>query len=114
MARQIERLHAMTDYSRGTRVKVGVISGGTRANVVAENAKAEVDARFTSNAEGQRLQAAIMAAEPVDSRVKLSIRGAINRPPLERNELTLGLYRIAKSIGAESGFDLPVEQVCGG
>jgi len=113
MARQIERLHAMTDYSRGTTVNVGVISGGTRSNVVAENATAEVDTRFTSNEEGQRLQAAIMAAEPVDSRVKLSIHGAINRPPLERNELTLGLYRIAKSIAAEIGFDLPETQVGG-
>jgi len=28
MARQIERLHAMTDYSRGTTVNVGVVSGG--------------------------------------------------------------------------------------
>jgi glutamate carboxypeptidase len=113
MARQIERLHAMTDYSRGTTVNVGVVSGGTRANVVAENAKAEVDARFTSNEEGQRLQAAIKAAEPLDSRVKVSIRGTINRPPLERNELTLGLYRMAKSIAAEIGFDLPETQVGG-
>ena len=43
LAHQILAIQALTDYAVGTTVNVGVIGGGTRDNVVPEQAWAEVD-----------------------------------------------------------------------
>ena len=45
LANVIQTLEAMNDLKRGITVNVGVISGGTRPNVIAEEAYAEVDLR---------------------------------------------------------------------
>src|ERR1035438_530054 len=45
LARQIERIAGFTQLRRGITVNPGVISGGTRSNVVAAEARAEVDIR---------------------------------------------------------------------
>ena len=44
-SRKILALEGMTDYARGVTVNVGVVSGGTKPNVIAEEAYAEVDMR---------------------------------------------------------------------
>ncbi len=46
LARQIERIAGFTNLKRGLTVNPGVISGGTRSNVVAAEAWAEVDMRI--------------------------------------------------------------------
>ena len=45
LARHVLAIQALTDYAAGTTVNVGVIRGGTRSNVVPEQAWAEVDYR---------------------------------------------------------------------
>jgi glutamate carboxypeptidase len=45
LARQLDRIAAFTDLARGITVNPGVISGGTRSNVIAAEARAEVDIR---------------------------------------------------------------------
>ena len=45
IARQVIAVEAMTDYAIGTTANVGVISGGTRANVVPAEARVEINAR---------------------------------------------------------------------
>src|SRR5947199_4076001 len=45
LANVIQALEAMTDIKRGVTVNVGVVRGGTRPNVIAEEAYAEVDLR---------------------------------------------------------------------
>jgi glutamate carboxypeptidase len=113
MARQIERLHSLTDFSRGTTVNVGVVQGGTRPNVIAENATAEVDLRFTTSNEGERLEREILTSKAFDERVKLTISGGVNRPPMERNEQALSLFEVARGVAAEIGFELKETQVGG-
>jgi glutamate carboxypeptidase len=113
MARQIERLHSMTDFSRGTTVNVGVVQGGTRPNVIAENATAEVDLRFTTSNEGERLEKEILTSKAFDERVRLTISGGVNRPPMERNERALSLFEVARGVAAEIGFELRETQVGG-
>jgi glutamate carboxypeptidase len=113
MARQIERLHAMNNYSGGVSVNVGVIQGGTLSNVVAAEARAEVDLRFSTNEEGARLESEILTLQPFDDRVQLRVRGGINRPPMERNEGVLGLYERARTLASELGNDLGETQVGG-
>ena len=53
LARQIQRLHALTDYSKGTTVNVGVVAGGSKRNVVAASARAEIDLRTMSELAGR-------------------------------------------------------------
>jgi glutamate carboxypeptidase len=113
IARQIERLHALNDLSRGSTVNVGVVSGGTRSNVVAAEARAEIDVRFSTQDEARRLDAEIMRAQPFDDRVQLFVRGGINRPPMERTEGVAALYSQARRIAALLDFELGETSVGG-
>ncbi|HEX8776005.1 MAG TPA: M20 family metallopeptidase [Pyrinomonadaceae bacterium] len=113
LARQVERLHALNDYTRGTTVNVGVISGGTRSNVVAAEARAEIDVRFSTQEEARRIDALIREARPFDERVQLFVSGGINRPPLERTPGVGALYEQARSIAALLDFDLGEASVGG-
>lgn len=113
LARQIERLHALNDTTRGVSVNVGVVEGGTRSNVVAAAACAEIDLRFSTADEGERLAEEILRAQPFDDRVRVRMGGGINRLPLERNEKVLGLYEQAKNVAAAFDFELGETQVGG-
>ena len=46
LAHQIQAVSRLTDLKRGITLNVGVIRGGTRTNVVAAEAVAEVDLRI--------------------------------------------------------------------
>ncbi|HEY6187142.1 MAG TPA: M20 family metallopeptidase [Pyrinomonadaceae bacterium] len=113
LARQIERLHSLNDLTRGTTVNVGVISGGTRSNVVAAEARAEIDVRFSTQEEARRLDALIKCSQPFDERVGVSVTGGINRPPLERTPGVRALYEQARSIAALLDFELGEASVGG-
>jgi glutamate carboxypeptidase len=113
LARQIERLHSLNDTARGTTVNVGVIRGGTRSNVVAAEAHAEIDVRFSTQDEARRLDALIAGARPFDERVQLFVRGGINRPPLERTGGVVALYEQARHIAALLDFELGEASVGG-
>jgi len=60
LARQIERITAFTDLKKGLTVNVGIVSGGTRTNVVPAEATAQIDVRI-ANA-GQALDRANFGA----------------------------------------------------
>jgi glutamate carboxypeptidase len=113
LARQIERLHSLNDASTGTTVNVGVINGGTRSNVVAAEAHAEIDVRFATSAEAQRLNETIRHLRPCDERTQLSVTGGINRPPLERTERVAQLYERARCLAAICDYELGETQVGG-
>src|SRR5215475_11202854 len=55
LAHVIATLEAMTDLKRGITVNVGVVKGGTRSNVIAEEAFAEVDARLPTIADADEI-----------------------------------------------------------
>jgi glutamate carboxypeptidase len=113
IARQIERLHSLNDASSGVTVNVGVIEGGTRSNVVAAHASAEIDVRFSTQEAASRLVKEITEARPFDERVQLLVRGGINRPPLERTSGVAALYEQAHRIAALLDFDLGEASVGG-
>ncbi|MCM3872170.1 MAG: M20 family metallopeptidase [Pyrinomonadaceae bacterium] len=113
LARQIERLHALNDLGGGVTVNVGLISGGTRSNVVAAQADAEIDVRFSTAEELKAIERAVLATTPFDDRVTVTLTGGINRPPLERTPQVVELYELAKNVAATIGFDLQEAQVGG-
>ena len=49
-----------------------------------------------------------------DRACRLEVSGGMNRPPMERTPDTAGLYKKARSLAAEIGFDLPEAAVGGG
>jgi glutamate carboxypeptidase len=113
VARQIERVHAMNDTARGVTLTVGVVHGGTRSNVVPAEARAEIDVRFRTAEDASRIEAAILNLQPFDERVRLTVRGGINRPPLERNAKVAALYEQARNIASALDFELGEAQVGG-
>ena len=106
IARQVLVLQSMGDARMGTTVTVGVIQGGTRSNVVPAEAGVEVDVRVASNAEAARMTTAIHALQARIPGARLEVRGAINRPPMERTTATAQLFELAKAAGAELDIDL--------
>jgi glutamate carboxypeptidase len=106
IARQVLLLQAMSDAGLGTSVTVGVIQGGTRSNVVPAEAAVEVDVRVATNEEASRMTTAVHALQPQLSGARLEIRGAINRPPMERTTDTVRLFELARLIGTELGIDI--------
>lgn len=113
IARQIERLHALNNFSQGTSVNVGVVRGGTTSNVVAAEAEAEIDVRYTNAEEARRIEEAFRRLKPCDDRVRLELEGGINRPPLERTEAVVKLFREAQEVAASLGYTLGETQVGG-
>jgi glutamate carboxypeptidase len=113
LAKQIEWLHSLNDSGNDISVNVGVVGGGTRSNVVAERASAEIDLRFSKVSEGNRVESEILRSRPFDQRTQVHVRGGINRPPLERTDEVLKLYKHARDIASLLGFDLGEAQVGG-
>ena len=114
MAQQILALHALNAPDRGTTVNVGVASGGSRANVVADRARLEVDTRVTSEEEAARLHAAIMQLQSHDPRVTLHISGEQSRPPMRQSAASRALFTRAVHIGHQLGLTLEGASVGGG
>ena len=85
---------------------VGLIRGGTRANVVPEEAYAEIDMRVTSPAQGEVMVAQMLALASETDGVTVTMSGGLNRPPYEKDEWISSLYTHAKGLAAEIGYDL--------
>jgi glutamate carboxypeptidase len=113
LALQTQKLHSLNDAGGGISVNVGVFHGGTVSNVVAAEARAEVDVRFSNSEEAARIESEFRNLQSSDPRVQLTVTGGINRPPLERNDKVLALYQQAKSIARRLGFALGETQVGG-
>jgi len=113
LARQIERVSGFTDLRRGVTVNVGVIRGGTRANVVAAEAVAEVDVRITGRRDQAAIEQKFRFLRPNNRHCRLEVTGCITRPPMERTQAVAALYRQARSIAGELGFELD-EAAAGG
>ena len=57
MARFVDAAQALTDYERGVTLNVGKITGGQGKNTVPDRAEAEIDLRFCTTADAERLVA---------------------------------------------------------
>lgn len=103
LAKQIITIAEMTDGGRGLTVNVGVIDGGTRSNVVAERARAFIDVRIARLEDAAAIEHAFAELRSVDPRVKLTVTGRINRPPMERTSGVARLYALAQEVAGSMG-----------
>lgn len=99
-ARQIERMAAFTNLTKGVTVNPGVIRGGSRTNVVAAEAVVEVDARAVRLKDCLAVDRKMRALRPVDRRCSLAVSGGLNRPPMERTPGVVALFRAAQRLAA--------------
>lgn len=102
----IQELHALTDLEGGTTVNVGKVSGGTRPNVIAAEAAAEVDVRVASTSAAEELDRRIRALEPTTRDTEIIVEGSIGSPPLERTERNRVLWDEAVSAADRIGIEL--------
>ena len=114
LARQIETLSGFTDLTRGITVNPGLIGGGTRSNVVAAEAWAEVDVRLARSRDIAALDRKFQKLKPRDKGCVLELTGGINRPPMERTAGTIALFRRAQRLAAQIGLELEEAATGGG
>ena len=114
MAHQILAIDAMTDYTRGVTTTVGMISGGTAANVIPQHCHISVDLRVRDAATGRELEERILGLKSVDPDVKLKVTGGMNRPPFEKTAAIDALLRQAQALARDIGFVLADTIMTGG
>jgi glutamate carboxypeptidase len=114
MARQIERIAGFTRLERGITVSPGIISGGSRSNVVAAECKAQIDVRVPRQADGKYLERKFCSLRPFDKRCSIEVSGGLNRPPLERSRGVRKLFHLARRLAGELGVELEETSVGGG
>jgi glutamate carboxypeptidase len=114
LARQIERVAGFTNLRRGVTVNPGLISGGSRSNVVAAEARTVVDIRTPRVRDAEALDRKFHALKPIDKRCQLEIHGGLNRPPMERSVGIVQLFRTAQRLARELGVTLEESMTGGG
>jgi glutamate carboxypeptidase len=114
LARQIERIAGFTRLDRGITVNPGVISGGTRTNVIAAEARAEVDIRVARLKDAPVLDKKFHALRPFDKRCAIRVEGGLNRPPMERGPGIRKLFESARGWAKELGVELEESSTGGG
>jgi len=114
LARQIDRIASFTDLKRGLTANPGVISGGTRTNVVAAEAKAEVDVRVARLKDVDILDRKFARLRLFDKRCSMEVRGGLNRLPMERTPQIAKLFAKARDLAKELGVKLEESSTGGG
>ncbi len=108
LAHKTIALHRLTDFAVGTTVNVGVISGGTRPNVVAAQAQADIDLRVFTQAEADRVipQIQAIAAQVYVPGAVTVLTGGLNRPPMEKGPATVALLALVQVAGQSLGIEI--------
>jgi glutamate carboxypeptidase len=106
MAHQVLAIQKLTDYSKGTTLNVGVITGGIASNVVPEHVYVEVDVRVSDPLEWKRIETEIGNLKPVLEGTSLHINGGMNRPPMPFDAHMKTTFERAASIAAGIGMQL--------
>lgn len=115
LALLVPRIEALTDYERGITVNVGVIRGGTSKNTVPEHASCQIDTRFDTLADANRVIGALreLAADPFAGvevvpdklrTVTATLSGAMTRPPMEASAASQALRLRYEACAADVGL----------
>ncbi len=114
LAYHILEAQKLTDAAHGTTVNVGVVSGGTRPNVVPDEAQALIDFRILKDQEFTRLEAWVKGLAPHIDGTRLSATITLNRPPMPRDATMIEAFHKTREIGRALGLDLQEGSTGGG
>jgi glutamate carboxypeptidase len=103
---QLLRVREIAPPESGTTAKVGVIGGGSAANVVAASAWADIDVRASAVAEQERVDAALTGLIASRSGTSISLESSVMRPPMERTPAIAEAFGRARAIAADLGLEL--------
>jgi glutamate carboxypeptidase len=106
LAALISSIERLQDLERGVSVNVGVVSGGTRPNVVAEEARAVIDVRATTMTDAVAVDGALRRVQPTRPGTRVTVKGGFERPPLERSAAVMTLFAEAAAVATALGRDL--------
>jgi glutamate carboxypeptidase len=114
MVRLLGNVTALGDPIRGLTVNAGCIRGGSKSNVVAAECTAEIDVRVVTMRDATRIERAFRALKVEDKHCTLTVTGSLNRPPMERRPGTVALFKRARKLAAQIGFELHEAATGGG
>ena len=116
LANSVIAINALTDWDRGTTLNVGVIHGGSAANVVADNAVAELDVRFWENDEYDRVNQALEALceKGFLDGVTTTLARVNHKPAMATSKATQTLMQQVEAAGKAEGIDITWQAVGGG
>jgi glutamate carboxypeptidase len=107
LANIIQTLEAMNVLKRGVTVNVGVVRGGSKPNVIAEEAYAGIDMRVPTITDADELVPRILGLQSRTDGVSVKVIGQLSRPPYEKGNA-------GAALAAEIGFDLVDTSTGGG
>ena len=111
---QIQQLFSLNDFEKGITVNVGMIQGGSSANVIAEESQAVVDVRVHNMVDAAYIEKKILSLKPKHSGTSIKIEGGFGRPPMEKTERNQRLWTLARDIGRSMELDLEQTTAGGG
>jgi glutamate carboxypeptidase len=114
LARQIDKIAGFVGLRKGLTVNPGVISGGTRSNVVAAEARAEIDFRVERLKDAELLDRRMRSLKAFDKRCALEVAGGVNRPPMERTRGVVSLFKTAQRLARDLDLQLEESSTGGG
>lgn len=103
-------LHALNDFSVGTTVNPGVVTGGTRPYVVPGRCELVTDIRVPSLSEKARVLEALdrISREVHVPGTTTELTGGFHRPPMEPTERTREFAGVLQSVGKAMGYPLDI------
>ena len=113
IARVIRQLHDGADLDRGTSINVGVVRGGSRANVIAGTAVANLDVRVAVPEEQDRVESLLASLTAHHPAATVSVSGGWNRPIMERTDGNVKMYELSRSVAERVGAELGEASVGG-
>jgi glutamate carboxypeptidase len=99
----VAEVAALARPELGTTVSPTVLRAGTRTNVVPAQAVLDVDVRFATAAEAERVDQAMRGLTHAVPGASLEIEGGTNRPPFEPKSSSQ-LFALAKEVAAGLGW----------
>jgi glutamate carboxypeptidase len=106
----MEQLRALKKLRRtkGTTLNIGLITGGEKANIVADKASATLDMRFWTNTHKQKILDAFKQLNPFFHGAKIRFTVESSTPPMEKTEASMNLLSQIRDI-AEATFKMSLE-----
>ncbi|MTH44855.1 M20 family metallopeptidase [Intestinirhabdus alba] len=116
LANCILAVNALADSARGTTLNIGIVHGGSAANVVPDTAVAELDVRYWQNDEDTRIHQALQALcqRGFLDGVTTTLTQVHHKPAMAPDDETQRLMALVEQAGREEGVEITWQAVGGG
>ena len=112
LAHQILALQSLSDPAKGIHVNVAPVWGGSRRNVIADEAGAQIDVRVRTTSDGEDITQKILSLTAHISGCEVESSGQMVKAPMVPTPESLALWGHAKRVADELGW--PIEHSAAG